>query len=308
MFSFIVCISVIHIVYGGLTNRIIEGVLVGKMDPIYKSIVRLRSNGEGFCGGTIIGSSLDTSLIITAAHCLNNAPTNLDIEFQGVAYPIESYRIHGKYEGISNDIACMITKGPLPSDAVPAMLDGTLLAEPYQCDANQLVVAGWGVTNISNPDSQSKNLMKAIVPVYNQQACQRVYPSVSMENICAGYKNGGKDSCYGDSGGPLYFYQGGDMPIVLEGLVSYGRKCGLANFPGVYVRISSYIGWIKEQVKKWNNEQKLKDMFLISESTCITRPPTIKMTEELPGISYKSLWSTLLNVSSSIIHAIQVRG
>ena len=314
MFLLVVSLCIFQTVMGRIINRIIGGIVVDETDPITKSIVRLRTNGQGFCGGTIIGSTLESAFILTAAHCLSMNPQNLEIEFQGVAYPVQSYRIHEKYSSSSNsnDIAFIITKGPLPfNDVIPALLDGTFLANPYQCEANGLVVAGWGVTNITNPNVQSKKLMRAIVPVYNQQACQRVYPSVSMYNICAGYKNGEKDSCYGDSGGPLYFYQGVGKPIVLEGIVSYGRKCGLANFPGVYVRVSSYIGWIREQVRNWNEDIKIKEMMLMSETLCITKPPSNMPTTNKNNSDFDTtdILAIILNISSSIVRTIvQERG
>ncbi|WP_407700718.1 trypsin-like serine protease [Streptomyces endophyticus] len=70
--------------------------------------------------------------------------------------------------------------------------------------------------------------------------------------LCAGYKQGGKDACQGDSGGPLmqpiwsptshktYFYQ--------IGVVSYGKNCAEANFPGVYSRVTHFIPWIEQKV------------------------------------------------------------
>jgi secreted trypsin-like serine protease len=36
---------------------------------------------------------------------------------------------------------------------------------------------------------------------------------------------------------------------VLLGIVSFGpRSCGLANFPGVYTQVSSYIEWILQNI------------------------------------------------------------
>lgn len=68
---------------------------------------------------------------------------------------------------------------------------------------------------------------------------------VAPEQLCAGgeYK---KDSCTGDSGGGLVRLAGDSW--VVEGIVSYGRGCGLER-PGVYTRISSYISWIQANVQ-----------------------------------------------------------
>lgn len=56
--------------------------------------------------------------------------------------------------------------------------------------------------------------------------------------ICAGVV--GKDSCQGDSGGPM-FKNGAHV-----GIVSWGRGCAAAGYPGVYTQTSYFIDWINE--------------------------------------------------------------
>jgi len=58
----------------------------------------------------------------------------------------------------------------------------------------------------------------------------------------------GTDSCSGDSGGPAYIWKG-DTPllygIVARGFGSGGEAgCAEFNFPGIYTRVSKYLGWI----------------------------------------------------------------
>jgi secreted trypsin-like serine protease len=57
--------------------------------------------------------------------------------------------------------------------------------------------------------------------------------------VCAGYREGGKDACEGDSGGPLVVAEGEGEDAVwqLAGIISWGAgSCGEANRPGVYTR------------------------------------------------------------------------
>jgi hypothetical protein len=61
--------------------------------------------------------------------------------------------------------------------------------------------------------------------------------------ICAGYEQGRKDSCGGDSGGPLSVKRPNGQ-WVLAGTVSHGIKCALPDQPGVYMRTSYYKPWI----------------------------------------------------------------
>lgn len=69
--------------------------------------------------------------------------------------------------------------------------------------------------------------------------------------MCFGGSDG-KDTCPGDSGGPLqapaFLY--GDIRYVQYGVVSFGpASCGLVGFPGVYTRVTYYMDWILNNLK-----------------------------------------------------------
>ena len=61
--------------------------------------------------------------------------------------------------------------------------------------------------------------------------------------LCAGKSAGGIDACQGDSGGPLTTAVGARL---LVGVVSTGKGCALADYPGLYARVSSFAGWIQQ--------------------------------------------------------------
>ncbi|KAM6153739.1 kallikrein-13-like isoform 2-T2 [Erethizon dorsatum] len=100
--------------------------------------------------------------------------------------------------------------------------------------------------------SYPKTLQCANIPLYSDEECRRVYPGkITTNMLCAGTKEGGKDSCEGDSGGPLVCNN------TLHGIISWGDfPCGQPNRPGVYTRVSQYVSWIHETIKKHKTQKQ----------------------------------------------------
>ncbi|CAG7684043.1 unnamed protein product [Allacma fusca] len=66
--------------------------------------------------------------------------------------------------------------------------------------------------------------------------------------VCAGHELGGKDTCRGDTGGPLILNDIKDGRTVI-GISSWGLGCGNPGFPGVYTNVGFYTDWIEENMK-----------------------------------------------------------
>lgn len=79
-----------------------------------------------------------------------------------------------------------------------------------------------------------------MIPVVDRGACSKVL-GVPDSSFCAGYKNGGKDSCAGDSGGPTYGAGG-----TVIGVTSYGGECGATY--GVYARVDIDLDFIRKHM------------------------------------------------------------
>jgi secreted trypsin-like serine protease len=62
-------------------------------------------------------------------------------------------------------------------------------------------VTGWGAP--SEGGSGSDRLRDVDVPIVSDASCQSSCGSSASSEVCAGYPQGGKDSCQGDSGGSL---------------------------------------------------------------------------------------------------------
>jgi secreted trypsin-like serine protease len=117
------------------------------------------------------------------------------------------------------------------------------------------LVIGWGDT--SGAGTYSPVLMEATLPVVSLEDCiqgfietDTRYPYSARdftENmLCAGYPSGGRDACYGDSGGPLMVHN--VYGWKLAGVVSWGDGCAEPGLYGVYTRAGNFRDWIYSHV------------------------------------------------------------
>jgi len=123
----------------------------------------------------------------------------------------------------------------------------------FNLDGNgtMATVAGWGMTSEEEYEHESQDILRSVeIPIITNDECQIGYPgAISDKMICAGYASGGKDSCQGDSGGPL-FTESKHGQIQL-GIVSWGEGCARPDFYGVYTKLSAYVAWMAEEMKKY---------------------------------------------------------
>lgn len=212
----------------------------------------------GSCGATMI----TPYWAVTAAHCLkptsdsrlslaqSSAWVNPIRAGVGRRYGIAAVAIHPKWEPTSsaNDIALVRLKSqsPVPG-ALPLLTDGSRPAR-----GERLEVYGLGRTVADDELSFSDRLMSAVVTDLSgpsQLARCGSYSTAEYrpsQSLCAGVPVGGIDSCQGDSGGPLVARIAGRPTLV--GIVSGGNGCALANYPGIYTRVSRYAGWVKARL------------------------------------------------------------
>ena len=94
------------------------------------------------------------------------------------------------------------------------------------------------------------------VPLFNNQSCINTYNEKfdskidSSIQLCAGGEKN-KDSCSGDSGGPLTYKKSTDQPFYQVGIVSFGPNiCGEEDVPGVYTRVAAFTDWIASKMSE----------------------------------------------------------
>ncbi|XP_064544351.1 serine protease grass-like [Drosophila montana] len=255
--------------YFGGTLKTIGGTEVNLMSRPWMALLKFKINGaeEFKCGGTLITKRF----VLTAAHCvvgrdlsnvrlgehkISNATDCAWVKSRYICAPpvedisIERIIVHEDYsrESVHNDIALVKLsrdvefKQHIRPICLP--VNATLQQQPEEMEEFQ--VTGWGKTeNVFMSD----NIMESKIPRIPREECTRsLQRDIRKSQLCAG--NLGKDSCKGDSGGPLLYLSeyNENQRYVQFGIVSYGsRICG-DGYPAVYTNVGSYMRWIADKI------------------------------------------------------------
>ncbi|XP_070773322.1 enteropeptidase [Enoplosus armatus] len=232
--------------------------VVGGVDAVkgaWPWIVSLQWRGRHVCGGSLIGRDW----LLTAAHCVYGKNVHLtswsavfglhsqsDINSLDVqTRRVDRIVINRQYNRQTKqaDIAMMHLWPPI--NFTQFIQPVCLPNEDQDFTAGRrCFIAGWG--RDAEQGSLPNVLQEAEVPLVVQEQCQLQLPeyTITSSMLCAGYPEGGVDSCKGDSGGPLMCL--GDGHWTLIGVTSFGIGCGRPQRPGVYARVSAFTSWIAQ--------------------------------------------------------------
>ncbi|XP_044243564.1 coagulation factor XI isoform X6 [Ursus arctos] len=175
---------------------------------------------------------------------LNQSEIKKDTSFFGVQEII----IHDQYEVAESGYDIALLKLETAINYTDAQRPICL---PSKGDRNVIYtdcwVTGWGYRKLRGKIQNT--LQKANIPLVTNEECQIRYRRHKITNkmICAGYKEGGKDACKGDSGGPLSCKHNEVWHLV--GITSWGEGCGQRERPGVYTNVVKYVDWILEKTQ-----------------------------------------------------------
>jgi secreted trypsin-like serine protease len=195
------------------------------------------AHGNFFCGGALV----ERQKVVTAAHCTIERTALGQRERKSITVVADRHDLyatggrqvrvreinrHPDFTKVDHgdDIATLTLAEPLPYAPIA-------MGEARAGDV--ATVRGWGRTGELR--APSSRLREVDVPVRTEAECAKTVQGFRPDGmLCAGYPEGGRDACEGDSGGPL------TVDGKLVGIVSYGRGCARPDQPGVYTRTSHY--------------------------------------------------------------------
>jgi secreted trypsin-like serine protease len=234
-------------------NRIVGGSPV--LDKEFHDCVAILCGGQGAqwdsaCTGTLIAKNI----VVTAGHCqcqmnASRVFVGNDITGEGKTVKVAKQVRHPKYHtaNIHNDLMVLVLESEIievpPRKIAPSeMIDGAKFAR----------AVGFGTIDATGTFGYGKKRQVDLPIVSNSCQAkangmddQKAFQCDPGLELVAGKPLLEKDTCSGDSGGPLYVTDG-QGGLLLAGATSRGtpnspHNCGDG---GVYVRVDRYLDWI----------------------------------------------------------------
>jgi len=229
----------------------------------YPWMAALTNRNRQFCGGSLI----DDIHILTAAHCVEHL-SRPDVQHLKVKLGDHNIKDNDstsiakrvrrvvRHKGFSSktlhyDVAILTLEDPVDFNEYISPI--CLARGNNQYEYQRVTVSGWGT--LQDRGRQPDDLMKVDVEVWRNSDCKSSYGTnapggITSHMLCASLPN--KDSCSGDSGGPLFKCRdNNDGQCTQVGIVSWGIGCAQKNYPGVYTRITSMREWIDNIVANY---------------------------------------------------------
>ena len=202
--------------------------------------------------------------VITAAHCvigrskedfkvrIGDTIYGHDLEAESFTVGVENIIQHPGYntQNNANDIAIMKLDSKISLTKF-AHIKPACLPSAGEVFLGEAIVSGWGT--VASGSYLSSHLKDVGVTVFADGDCGSMNSVMTEDMICAGMKEGGKDSCQGDSGGPLVAADPErNNAMSLIGVVSFGYGCGGVDALGIYSEVSHFTHWLHSNMSDLN--------------------------------------------------------
>jgi hypothetical protein len=193
-----------------------------------------------YCTGTLIAPTV----VVTAAHC--DGIRRVFLRGPDVRFPEdgETIRVSRVFRHDEADLQVLVLESP--SAVEPRRVASGAVAD----NAQTAILVGFGTTNLAGTTGYGRK-RKVEVPIVSAScATQNDVDNFGCSRgteIVAGHRGLRKDSCKGDSGGPLYVKGPGGAHFLLgatsRGINNADNVCGDG---GIYVRVDKFLDWIRE--------------------------------------------------------------
>ncbi|KAJ2683643.1 hypothetical protein IWW39_005383 [Coemansia spiralis] len=219
-------------------------------------------------GSACTGSLIAPNVVLTAAHCayvtdtarysasqiqvgFSHALPDPTVVFRG--YSVSQIILHPSFNmrTLRSDIALLILSSNVPDTTAKK---AKILSGSYDPSAT-VTAAGFGLIDPLSKTAVSDVLMQVDLNLGTTAFCRSNSPGFDPNYVLCTDGKVGKDTCNGDSGGPLAIrHKDGPDGTALLGLTSFGPinaknpdgLCAQAGIPGYYTRISPYVPWIAQ--------------------------------------------------------------
>nr|AUI10834.1 putative PQM protease precursor [Anyphaena accentuata] len=246
-------------------GRIVNGTI--SKPGAYPWMVSIHESFKGKWGHVCGGSILNENWIVTAAHCFDQPVDANKHEIYAGLYSlrqkddknvqrlkISKIILHDQYDedGFANDIALVKTATPINIKDSGGYVNAICLPAGATNPTGEATVIGWGTTYSDGP--LSPELREVTLPFVDWQKCKEIYGNnpefkpvqVVPAMLCAGGKDG-KDACQADSGGPMFQVDSKGVATLI-GTVANGAECAYKHYPGMFMKVSAFKGWMEKMM------------------------------------------------------------
>lgn len=217
----------------------------------------LQNGGRHFCGGSI----LNDNTILTAAHCVllgdpkktkvyignvNNTQPDEKYLFQVKEFiPHEEFNSSNPMQG--HDLALVKLEERIDLVEMKAKVSKVCLPSPEsEPQMDKCIALGWGYTVGGSSGSVSSSLRQVDLPILPEASCAKGYNRKLI--YCAGYADGKKGTCNGDSGSPIVCpskSSDSSQKFAQYGITSFGMM-GCSSY-GYYTKSSAFLDFIRDK-------------------------------------------------------------
>jgi secreted trypsin-like serine protease len=242
---------------GSVTVRndgaIIGGEEVTDAQPFHNTVVSLVNTAQGsICTASI----LSTSILLTAAHCVDGDASDLVVVFNRsiedttlVTRQVTHYKVSPVWTARQNeplnngDIAVVRFDGGLPAGFVPVKM---LTSASALSDGQAVTLSGYGNDNGAAGTGAGK--LRWVETTLKKAAYTKSEILVEQSK--------GKGACHGDSGGPAYIKINGEYVVIgvtSRGVDDANNDCSVS---AAYTSTHYYAAWISRTANSLNAAAK----------------------------------------------------